>query len=161
VQPALSMEDMLKHQKERERFEGFVIRFGDGRRVKVKTEWYLRMARQMVNLSPIAVWQAMEGGKVKASFLAAVPEELRPIAERYRAVLEGQYAQAVLELEGAAGPVLAAADGDRRAVAAEVARRRGELGDMARCVFALLDGKRDRVERWAMDRIYPRGNRFS
>jgi RNA ligase len=158
---ALTMEDLLRHQKERERFEGFVIRFADGRRAKVKTEWYLRLARLMADLSPIAVWEAMAGGKVRTEYMHGVAEELRPTAEKYRAILEGQYARQMLELETVAGPILARANGDRRAVAEELSRRAWEVGELGRCVFALLDGKLDRVERWAMDRIYPRGNRFT
>src|SRR5262249_35001245 len=94
----LSLEDMMALQKQRQDFEGFVIRFCDGRRVKVKTQWYLEIARIMADLTPIAVWQAMRGGKVRPEYLARLPEELRPLAEKYQAVLEGQYARALLEV---------------------------------------------------------------
>src|SRR5207244_13053764 len=68
----LSLEDLLRKQKELEKFEGFVIRFCDGRRGKVKTDWYLSIARIMADLTPIAVWEVMTGGKVPAEYLAGV-----------------------------------------------------------------------------------------
>src|SRR5207249_3478205 len=101
----------------RQHFEGFVIRFADGRRVKVKTEWYLQIAKIMSNLTPIAVWEVMRGGKVPDSYLVQVPEELRPVAEKYQAILEGQYARALLDIDRVAAPVLAKYGTDRRALA--------------------------------------------
>src|SRR5262249_457859 len=86
---AMSLEDLLRKQKELERFEGFVIRFCDGRRVKVKTDWYLGVARVMANLTPIAVWEALANGKVPRDYLAAVPEERGPLAGRYQGALAG------------------------------------------------------------------------
>ena len=105
---AMSLADLLRQQKELEKFEGFVIRFCDGRRVKVKTDWYLGIARIMANLTPISVWDALAGGKVPPDYLLAVPEELRPLAERYQAVLEGQYARVRLHFEERVRPIIGA-----------------------------------------------------
>src|SRR5207253_1246886 len=113
----LSLEELLQTQKDRQHFEGFVLRFADGRRVKVKTDWYLQMAKIMANLTPIAVWDVLVGGKVQDSFLVQVPEELRPLAEKYKAILEGQYARVFLEIERSAGPILDQYGADRKTLA--------------------------------------------
>ncbi len=156
----LSLEDLLHRQKELRKVEGFVIRFGDGRRVKVKTEWYLGIARMLTNLTPIATWEAMTGGKVAASFLAGVPEELRPLAERYQAVLEGQYARALLHVERCVRPILEHFGPDRRALGRFTEERRHQLGYLRSAVFLILDGKADRLDQFVKEQIYPRANQF-
>jgi RNA ligase len=157
----LSLEDLRRTQKDRQQCEGFVIRFCDGRRVKVKTEWYLQITRVLADLTPIAVWQAMKGGRVDGAYLVRLPEELRPLAEKYRAVLEGQYAAALLDVERTAGPILEKFGADRKALAQYVAEHQAGLGYRRPAVFFLLDGKHDRVERVIMERIYPKGNQFA
>jgi RNA ligase len=156
----MSLEDMLRTQKDRQQFEGFVIRFADGRRVKVKTEWYLQIAKIMSNLTPIAVWEVMQGGKVPDSYLVQVPEELRPVAEKYQAILEGQYARALLDIERVAAPVLEKYGTDRRALARYLDEHKKELGHRKAAIFLLLDGKRGKLDQLVRDRIYPRGNQF-
>jgi RNA ligase len=156
----MSLEDLLRTQKDRQQFEGFVLRFADSRRVKVKTEWYLQIAKIMANLTPIAVWEVMHSGKVQEAYLVQVPEELRPLAEKYKAILEGQYARVLLDIEETAAPILAQYGSDRKALAMYVNDRQKELDYRKPAIFLLLDGKRDKLERIIMDRIYPRGNHF-
>src|SRR5262249_43528590 len=43
----MSLEDLRRRQQTSQQYEGFVLRFSDGRRVKVKTEWYLQIAKIM------------------------------------------------------------------------------------------------------------------
>ncbi|MCE9532330.1 MAG: metallophosphoesterase, partial [Planctomycetes bacterium] len=157
---ALSLEELLHTQKHREHFEGFVLRFPDGRRVKVKTEWYLNMARIVSNLTPIALWEVMVQGKVRQDYLVQVPEELRPLAERYQAILEGQYARTRLEIDHVAAPILREFGHDRRALAQHLELRKKELGIIKSAVFVLLDGKHEHLDRMVMDHIYPKGNQF-
>jgi RNA ligase len=156
----MSLEELLQTQKVRELFEGFVIRFSDGRRVKVKTEWYLRIAKIMAGLTPIAVWEVMSAGKVQEAYLAQIPEELRSLAEKYRDILEGQYARTVQDIDRRAAPLLQRFGSDRKALAQYLEEHREEVGDIRPAVFLLLDGKRDRLEKFVMSRIYPKGNQF-
>jgi RNA ligase len=156
----LSLEDLLAQQKVLERFEGFVIRFADGRRVKVKTEWYLGIARVMANLTPIALWERLERGRVPESFMVGVPEELRPLAEKYRAVLEGQFARVRLHVEESLRPLLARRGSDRPALGRYVQEHASALGYLRSAVFLLLDGKADRLDAMVRELIYPRGNHF-
>ena len=157
----LSLEDLLVSQRQRQDCEGFVLRFGDGRRVKVKTQWYLELARIMADLTPISVWQTLRGGKVQPEYSARLPEELRPLAEQYQAILEGQYARLRLAIDEVAGPILQQFGDDRKALALHLESRRAELGPIKPAVFLLLDGKRDELERLILKQIYPAGNRFA
>jgi RNA ligase len=156
----MSLEELQHSQKVRQQCEGFVLRFADGRRVKVKTDWYLHIAKVLANLTPISVWGAMSAGKVPDEYLMRVPEELRPVAEKYRTILEGEYTRMLLELEETAVPMLAQYGGDRKALAAHLNERQEQLGVRRQAVFFLLDGKRKRLDRLVMDLIYPSGNHF-
>ncbi len=156
----MSLEELLHSQKNRENFEGFVLRFSDGRRVKVKTEWYMQMARIMSNLNPIAIWEVMLHGKVRHDYLVQVPEELRPIAERYQAILEGQYARVLDEIDRVAAPILREFGDNRKSLALHLKERSEELGYIKPAIFLLLDGKRDQLEKIIMARIYPHANQF-
>ena len=158
---SMSLEDLLHLQKNRENFEGFVLRFNDGRRVKVKTEWYLNMARIMSNLTPIALWEVMQKGKVRQDYLVQIPEELRPLAERYQAILEGQYARTMLNIERVSGPILKEHAHERRALARHLDERKKELGYLKSAIFMVHDKKFDQLDKFVMDRIYPKGNQFT
>ncbi|MFO0810701.1 MAG: RNA ligase [Gemmataceae bacterium] len=157
----MSLDDLLHTQKMREGLEGYVIRFADGRRVKVKTEWYVGMARIMSDLTPISVWNALVDGKVRTDYLVKIPEELRPLAERYASVLEGQYAQVMLAVERFASPLVTAAGGDRRALAERVNALKAAHGRFASTAFFVADGKRARLDEFAKNLIYPQGNKFA
>ena len=129
--------------------------------MKVKTEWYLQLARIMANLNPITVWETMVQGKVQEAYLKQVPEELRPLAEKYQAILEGQYAQVLLDIERTAGPILEKYGSDRKALALYLNQNQAELGHRRPAIFLILDGKRNKLEKVIMDLIYPRGNQFA
>jgi RNA ligase len=155
----MNIEDCLKIQKDGKAREGFVIRFADGRRVKVKTEWYMALAKLMARMSPIAMWEAMSGGKVRQEFLVVVPEEILPLAENYRQTLEAQYA-AVREWLGAkCRPLVEKHKGDRKAIALN---RESLQGTMAyNSVFSFVEPVNEtKVEKAVMGAIYPRANEF-
>ena len=78
--------------------EGFVVRFSDGLRVKIKGMEYLKIARIKSNLSPLTLWGEMDEGLVSEEFLAKIPEELdedvNPIVEK----LQVNYDKVKLEI---------------------------------------------------------------
>lgn len=156
----MSLEDLKRTHLDQQRCEGFVIRFHDGRRVKVKTDWYLRLSRILSDLNPITVWGAMKAGKVPETYLVSIAEELRPLADKYRAILEGQYARALLDIEQTAGPILAQYGSDRKTLALYLSSHQAVLGHRRSGIFFILDGKRHKLEQLIMDVIYPSGNRF-
>ena len=149
-----------RRSRGRQDCEGFVIRFADGRRVKVKTEWYLGIARIMANLTPIAVWEVLRNGKVPLEYLQRVPEELRPLAEKYRRCWRGSTPGSCSTLRRRPGRFWNSSGRDRRALAQHMEGRK-ELGFRRSAVFLLLDGKRDRLEKIIKDVIYPKGNQFT
>jgi RNA ligase len=154
-----SIEDCLRLQKESTGKEGFVIRFQDGRRVKVKTDWYMILAKIMSNLSPIAVWETMSNGKVQDAFMTRIPEELRSLAEEYKRVLETQYAAAKAEMLAKCSEFAAARAFDRKRVALERKILEGTLSYKG--VFAVMDKNEKGIDKIVMGAIYPAANQFA
>lgn len=71
--------------------EGFVVRLKNGKRFKLKTPEYLKIARIITRMSPLVLWESMVDGKVSKELLRSIPEELREIYDEYRDSLETRY----------------------------------------------------------------------
>lgn len=56
-------------------FEGYVIRFDNDFRIKVKLDEYVRLHRLMTNISNVSIWESMKDNKNMESFLVDVPDE--------------------------------------------------------------------------------------
>lgn len=154
----LTIDDILELKSKATGQEGFVVAFEDGRRVKVKMDWYMTLAKVMSNLSPIAIWDAMEKGKVKEEFLCKIPEELRDLAEKYRDMLEGQYAKLKDGLWEECEAFNKKHGHDRKTIAMNRKPLEGRLAYKA--VFAVLDKDEGAIEKMIMGLIYPTANEF-
>jgi RNA ligase len=55
--------------------EGFVVKFSNGDRMKIKGEEYLRLHKIMTNLSTTAVWEVLANGQSMDNLLKDVPDE--------------------------------------------------------------------------------------
>lgn len=55
--------------------EGFVVRFSDGTRLKMKGEEYCRVHRLMSRVTPLGVWEAMRSRDDLVTFRKELPEE--------------------------------------------------------------------------------------
>jgi len=71
--------------------EGFVVRFSNGDRVKIKGEEYLRLHRIMTNLSTTAVWEVLSNGGDILSNLTDVPDEFYDKIRQYSNKLVYKY----------------------------------------------------------------------
>ena len=137
--------------------EGFVVRFANGLRAKVKGEDYLRRASIVSNLTPLAVWGAMSGGLVAAEYRGLVDADYRACLDGFADVLEAAWRRVAGEIE----EDFASLDrsGDRRAFAESVRSSAGLRH--AAAMFARLDGKQPNLDKYVMKTIRPRGNDMS
>jgi T4 RnlA family RNA ligase len=55
--------------------EGFVVRFSNGDRVKIKGEEYLKLHKLMTNVSTTAIWEMLSEGRDVLELLKDVPDE--------------------------------------------------------------------------------------
>jgi T4 RnlA family RNA ligase len=117
--------------------EGFVIRFSNGDRMKIKGEEYLRLHRIMTGVSTTSVWEIMANGGNMEEILKDVPDEfydkikevVRDIAVRFDNI-RTDYIQYFTDI------VFKIGREDRRRFAEEARRYKHSS-----ILFALLDGK--------------------
>jgi RNA ligase len=137
--------------------EGFVIRFANGLRVKIKSEDYKRRAAIVSNLTPLAIWKAMEEGKINDDYRNCIDADYREKYDYLVNALSNQYQILLDEIKD--DFVYVNEDwhvkGDRKKFAMRVnalgLRHRGAM-------FAMLDGKQNVVVRYIMKSIRPTSN---
>jgi len=89
-----TIEEMIELQKTLPKDkEGFVVRFNNGLRVKIKGDEYFRIHKIISNMTPLAFWETMKNGKVNVDYLTELPEEYRNEAEILTMSLELAYAK--------------------------------------------------------------------
>ena len=77
--PASSIADLVQHAATLPRDdEGFVLRYSDGTRVKLKGAEYRRIHALISRCTPIAMWEAMNAGDDMAAIRRDLPEEFWP-----------------------------------------------------------------------------------
>lgn len=73
--------------------EGFIVRFSNGNRIKIKGEEYIRLHKVITGLSTTAVWEKLLLGKTMDDLLIDVPDEFYDKIKEYEKFLVDKYAQ--------------------------------------------------------------------
>jgi RNA ligase len=71
--------------------EGFVIKFSNGSRCKVKGDEYIRLHKIMTQLSTTSIWETLSSGDHMESLLSNVPDEFYDKIKSYENVLKTEY----------------------------------------------------------------------
>jgi len=142
-----------------DQLEGFVIRFNDGFRIKMKSEDYFRRAKLMFYLTPLAIWDAMHNGHLHQSYLDMVDEKHKETVRKIATELERSY-NSMRESIDVDFAVIFRGEVDRttkrKAFSARVNRVRHR-----RIMFACLDGKEDMIDKYIMEQIRPHNNQVT
>lgn len=134
-----SLEDLVKLAHATNGVEGWVVRFGDGSRVKVKTVEYITFARLLVGLTPNRVRETLLGNQADwDSFMMSLPEELYRQVSEMAAIINGAVAAEEARLLALFESVAPLAATSRKDFAQVV--RTQHLRDSP-YLFVLLDGK--------------------
>jgi RNA ligase len=143
--------------------EGFVLRYSNGLRVKIKGIDYCSIHRVVTNATPLSVWEGFnfyepiydkDFAGEKPSYLAAIPDEFLPKIIEWDAELRRQYkilldkAQAALDNAQAQGT-------DRKSICIHLQKHHKDVISLA---ISLMDGKMDRVHASIKERIRPTAN---
>lgn len=75
-----SIEELLKKAETEENSEGWVLRYENGFRVKIKTSWYLRLFKLISNLDK-SIKEELLNGVNEEEILSKIPEELQQDAK--------------------------------------------------------------------------------
>lgn len=79
--------------------EGFVVRFANGLRVKIKGEEYLKMHRLLNGISPLSTWRVMKDGKVPQAYLTEIPDIIKDEVDAMVLTLENSYKEVIEEIK--------------------------------------------------------------
>lgn len=152
-----SIQELMKHLKTLDHTEeGYVIRLANGYRVKFKSAEYLRVARIINHMTPLAMWKAMEEGKVKVDYLEHLPEEFREEADKLVADIELKYQAKGLEIANIAAKVFEEVGTDRKEIGMYCGKNKINHG----YVFSILDNKKNVMDKIIMKEIRPLGNQL-
>lgn len=129
--------------------EGFVVRFSNGDRMKIKGEEYLRLHKIMTNLSTTGVWEVLSSGGKMDDLLQDVPDEFYTKIKEYENDLIGQHNTLLNEYQWIFNKI--------RNVYFDVYQKEFNRGEFAKLtkkykhpslLFGLLDGKDISLSIW-------------
>lgn len=150
--PELFDVDTIESLKEtdRENFEGYVVLFENGLRVKVKLDEYVRLHRLLTGVSNVSVWNSLKNGDNIESLLTNVPDEFYKWIGDIINTLRGEYSA----IEQEALRIYEQWKGYERAWIAKKLLHEGSREEkrVAHVVFAMLDGKKYDQIIWKMIR---------
>jgi RNA ligase len=122
--------------------EGFVVKFSNGDRCKIKFADYVRLHKICTNLSTTAIWEWVSKGK-DMSVLKDIPDEFYSLIKDYADSLKWLFN----EKEKEAKEIFAAIKTPNRRKFAEQALTTGPL---SRILFLMYDGKGYKETLWNM-----------
>lgn len=143
------LDDVLNHRESN--FEGFVLKFEGGERLKIKLEEYVRLHKLITGVNEKHVWLRLMYGQSHENFLAGVPDEFFTWFTATEAKLKAAYQQiydtAATELDQA----LRQSDGTRRSLASLLLRSK-----YPSVCFLLLDNKDPAETIWKLVKPIPK-----
>jgi len=134
---------MLKSMIENNR-EGYVIRFSNGDRMKIKGEEYIRLHQIMTEISTKSVWECLSQGDDIYKILEDVPDEFFAKIDEYVEELQSNYI--LLEAEAQALFATISVHTDTRAEFAKYAK----ASTLAPILFKMLDNRHYSETIWRM-----------
>lgn len=134
--------------------EGFVVRFDQGLRVKIKGKEYLRIHKLISELSPIAFWESMDSGIVNREYMQHLPEEFRSEFEPIVNHLEDQYAVTLEAIKNDIKRLPSLTDYKVIGLLTQGANDLSHPG----AVFPYLLNRPEALNKYIMNRIRPTGN---
>lgn len=140
--------DVLKEEISNDR-EGYVIRFKNGFRMKIKGDEYVRLHRIITNVSNRDIWEYLKEGKPLDEILDKVPDEFYEWVRNTKNELLTQYETLENEYRWIFKVINQVHNSENRKVFAEYAKQYKHSG----LLFNMLDGKDYSEQIWKL--IYP------
>ncbi len=129
--------------------EGFILRYPNGLRLKIKFEDYVRLHKVMTGLSEIGLWEMLASGKNVLDIFEEIPDEMHDWVKDVVKKLSHQF----LEIETAARDVY------KLVIFLVTRKEQAEVISKSKypgVTFAMLDGKDYRQAIWKM--VRPHGS---
>lgn len=139
--------------------EGFVVRFDNGLRIKLKSTDYLRRAHIVANITPLKIWAAFEHGSLPGSYIEMVGPEYLDDVYQIEKELAHQYDTILSDIASIFNSIYRN-EFDRTLNRKKFSERAFNLPFHNSIMFAILDGKQDSIEKYVMNLIRPDNNQF-
>ena len=88
----------LLHTKVKNNEEGYVVRFSNGGRCKIKGSEYLRLHKMMSEMSTTSIWECLKNGDNMADLLQGFPDEFFIAAKEYENSLLSKFNNKITEI---------------------------------------------------------------
>ena len=141
--------------------EGFVVRYSNGLRVKIKGEDYKSIHRIVTNATPLSVWESLAVStslndipSIKKDYLESIPDEFLPKILNWETELKSQY-KSWLDCGKAALYDAQSVGNDRKSICIYLQQN---CKDVISLAISIMDGKFDRVDVWIKNKIRPTAN---
>lgn len=152
--------------------EGFVIRFANGLRVKIKSEDYKRRAAIISNLTPLAIWKAMRDQTLTDDYRDAIDADYIDLYDELHNALAVQYEKLHDQIVDEYTAIMFEFMNDIKLnvgpknIGPECAEYRKAFALKAQsskiqhksAMFALLDNQKDSIRKYIIKRIRPSHN---
>jgi len=124
-------------------FEGFVLLYETGERVKVKLDEYVRLHRLMSTCSNKSVWELLSAGESLDPVIERVPDEFYACVKRWETELRGQFNAIEAKCKRLLPELVV--PGDRKATAINFTQQ-----EHPAVLFRMLDGKDHAATIWKL-----------
>lgn len=131
--------------------EGFVIRFTDGLRVKIKSEDYFRRSALLMHLTPLTIWNNMVYGRVPRSLWDEIDVDYHKTLNDLVEALESSYFDILKEINH---QFISIVDKEDRGAFANAAKKVSHTPAM----FSSLDRQENHIDQYIMKLIRPHNN---
>lgn len=139
--------------------EGFVVKYANGLRVKIKGEEYLKIHKMISNMTPLSFWESMENGNVNREYLAQLPEEFKNDFEPIVEALEDQYRvlKAAIVREALTLPTFGTDKESLKTVGLHLLKNGIDM-EHSHAMFPYILGRADALNKYIMKKIRPTAN---
>lgn len=137
----------------RDNSEGYVIKFKDNQRVKIKFDEYKRIHRLVTGLNARRIWECLKEGQSVEDMCYRVPDEFYNFVQKASQMLKKRYRDLEVEMLNTFAEVEAMGfEGDERIVRKQKAMEYLKHPQVKGLLFMMLDNKDYREELWNMIR---------
>lgn len=147
--------ETLRYMKElnTENKEGFVVRFSNGQRCKIKFKQYIQLHALITGASNLSIWKMLRDGKnFDADILSQIPDELYEWMEEIKDSLQSEYAEIIEKHREILEQIKQKEYPSRKEIAIEILRVAREKDAKSWILFGLFENKVDQDRIWKLIR---------
>ncbi len=132
----------LKKRPDFNNEEGFVVKFKNGYRVKIKYEEYFRLHKIISNVNEHYIWEALKDGKNLEEFLMNIPDETFEFIKNVSGHYISEYTSLEYYLHSTFAMIKSQIPADDAEYRKKFALQAVKHSNLSSALFSMLDGKK-------------------